>query len=906
MLEHSYLSNADMSAIDDLYQKYLSDKNSVDYGWQRFFEGFDLAYDKSGLETDGKTTSQIGLKEINVLNLINNGYRSRGHFFTHTNPVRDRRKYQPTLAIENFGLDQADMEKFFNAGHTIGIGRSKLKDIVRHLENTYCKSIGVEYTYIPEPERRKWLQEKLENGQNTPDFNLKEKKEILRKLNEAVTFENFLHTKYVGQKRFSLEGLETLIPALDAVIEFGNEIGVEEFVLGMAHRGRLNVLANIMQKTYHEIFGEFEGKAFKDAVFQGDVKYHMGYRSEVITNNGDLVRLTLAANPSHLESVNPVVKGMAKAKLDNRFEQDVDKICPILIHGDASISGQGIIYEVVQMSKLEPYNVGGCMHIVTNNQIGFTTNYTDGRSSVYSTDIGKVTKCPIFHVNADDVEAVVHTIKIAMEYKQKFNSDVFVDLLGYRKYGHNEGDEPRFTQPVLYKSISKHPNPREIYLEKLKNQGEIEANLAKEMQKDFKALLQKKLDEVRDDKGDEENQREVHTWAGFRAAQAKDFLKSPSTGIPLEKVLEYSSKIIELPENHQTFKKIKRIFEDRKKMVQEDRLDWALGELLAYASLLDEGTSIRMTGQDSERGTFSHRHAVIVSEDGSKEHIPLQHVSKHQGNFEIHNSLLSEFAVLGFEYGYSNLSPNALTIWEAQFGDFANGAQVTIDQYIASGQTKWGNYSGLVLLLPHGYEGQGPEHSSARLERYLQLCANHNMQVCNITQPANFFHALRRQIHRDFRIPLIVMSPKSLLRHPKAVSKLKDFTQGGFQELIKDELVQENAKKLIFCSGKIYFDLVEKQQSENIKDIAVIRVEQLYPMPEVQMINEAKKHPKAKILWVQEEPKNMGSWQHILRYDWPFEISYLGRKSSATTATGFASVHQKEQHEIIQKAMSLK
>ena len=902
MLEHSYLSNADMSAIDNLYEQYLADKNSVDYGWQRFFEGFDLAYDKSGLDADGKTTSQAGIKEINVLNLINNGYRSRGHFFTRTNPVRDRRKYEPTLAIENFGLEKGDLDKFFNAGHTIGIGRAKLKEIIQHLENTYCKSIGVEYTYIPEPERRKWLQEKLERNQNTPEFDLKEKKEILRKLNEAVTFENFLHTKYVGQKRFSLEGLETLIPALDAVIEYGHQIGVEEFVLGMAHRGRLNVLANIMQKTYHEIFGEFEGKAYKEAVFQGDVKYHMGYRSEVVTNNGDIVRLTLAANPSHLESVNPVVKGMAKAKLDNRFGKDVDKICPILIHGDASISGQGIIYEVVQMSKLLPYDVGGCMHIVTNNQIGFTTNYIDGRSSIYSTDIGKVTKCPIFHVNADDVEAVVHTIKIAMEYKQKFNSDVFVDLLGYRKYGHNEGDEPRFTQPVLYKSIAKHPNPREIYLEKLKNQGDIEANLAKEMQKDFKALLQQKLDEVREDKGDENNQREVLTWAGFRAGNEKDFSKSPKTAISTKQVLEYSSKIIHIPEDHQTFKKIKRIFDDRKKMIDENRLDWAMGELLAYASLLDEGTDIRMTGQDCERGTFSHRHAVIISEDGTKEHIPLQHISEKQGTFEIHNSLLSEFAVLGFEYGYSNMAPNALTIWEAQFGDFANGSQVTIDQYIASGQTKWGNYSGLVMLLPHGHEGQGPEHSSARLERYLQLCANQNMQVCNITTPANFFHALRRQIHRNFRVPLLVMSPKSLLRHTKAVSEIKDFTSGGFKEMIKDNVVEQNARKLIFCSGKIYFDLLEKQQKENIVDVAIVRVEQLYPMPENQMIQEIKKHPKANVLWVQEEPKNMGSWQHMLRYDWPTQFTYLGRQSSATPATGYASVHLSEQNEIIKKA----
>ena len=906
MLNHSYLSNADVDSIEHLYEQYKNEKSSVDESWQRFFEGFDLAYGDLGLADDGGAISENMLQEIHVLNLINNGYRTRGHLFTKTNPVRARRIYTPDLSIENFGLSKADLDKTFNAGVELGIGPAKLKDIIAHCEATYCQSIGVEYMYIPYPERKEWLQKRMEERKNTPNFTIEQKKLTLEKLNQAVAFENFLHTKYVGQKRFSLEGLETLIPAIDAVIELGSSHGVQEFIIGMAHRGRLNVLANIMQKSYAEIFSEFEGKAHENAIFEGDVKYHLGYTSKVKTSLGKEVKLNLCPNPSHLESVNPVVQGIAKAKLDKQYNNDFSKITPILIHGDAAIAGQGIVYEVIQMAGLEAYNVGGTLHLITNNQIGFTTNYIDGRTSIYCTDVAKTTKCPVFHVNGDDVEALVYTIKLALDYRNKFNTDVFIDILGYRKYGHNEGDEPKFTQPVLYKAIAKHPNPREIYSKQLQEQGSIEANLAKQMEKDFKAMLQKNLDDVRGNKVPANNNLPKNTWSKLKNGTKEDFDKATKTAISKKDFDLIAKAITTIPDDHTPIRKITKLYTDRKTMVENGVFDWAMGELMAYGSLLNEGHPVRMSGQDVERGTFSHRHSVVKTEDGDQEYIPLNHISKSQSRFDIYNSLLSEFAVLGFEYGYSMSSPYGLTIWEAQFGDFANGAQVMIDQYIASGETKWGRFSGLVMLLPHGYEGQGPEHSSARLERYLQLCAMANMQVMNISTPANLFHAFRRQIHRDFRKPLVIMSPKSLLRHPLCVSKTEDFTKGKFEELIDDSYVDaKKVKKVNFCSGKIYYELLERQQEEKRKDVAIVRLEQLYPMPEKQMEAIFKKYSNASFNWVQEEPKNMGAWMHILRYDWPKQITSNTRRSSASPATGYSGVHKKEQQAIIDLAFSI-
>ncbi len=900
MIGHSYLSNADVNSIDDLYSQYQTQKDSVDFGWQKFFEGFDLAQGNSGISS--QAVSEDMLKEINVLNLINYGYRTRGHLFTETNPVRERRNYSPNLDISNFGLTNNDLEKTFNAGLEIGLGPAKLKDIIAFLNQTYCRHIGAEFMYILNPEKKKWLIDKMETTLNTPNFSIVEKRKILEKLNQATVFENFLHTKYIGQKRFSLEGLEGLIPALDTLINIGADMGSQHFVLGMAHRGRLNVLANILGKTYEEIFTEFEGKAYSDALFEGDVKYHMGYSSHITTVSGKTVKLKLSPNPSHLEAVNTVIKGMARAKLDLIYNHNFDSVIPILIHGDASISGQGIMYETVQMSGLDGYNVGGTIHIVANNQIGFTTNYQDGRTSIYCTDVAKVTKCPVFHVNADDAEAIAYVMKLAVEYRQRYHEDVFIDLLGYRKYGHNEGDEPRFTQPLFYKAISTHPNSREIYTNQLTEAGSIEAELAKEMETNFKKLLQEKLDYVRADKKVKSNLKAKNVWAKYRKSEIKDFDKSPDTAVTEKTFVEIAQKITVIPEENKPIQKVIKLFEDRTSMIKNDKYDWAMGELMAYGTLLTEGFAVRMSGQDVERGTFSHRHAVIKKEDTELEYVPLNNISSKQRKFEIYNSYLSEYGVLGFEYGYSVSAPETLTIWEAQFGDFANGAQIIIDQFISSGETKWKFSSGLVLLLPHGYEGQGPEHSSARLERFLQLSAHGSMQVINPTTPANMFHALRRQMHRDFRTPLIVMTPKSLLRHPMCTSTIKYFTNGGFKEVIDDEFVNaKEVKKVALCTGKIYYELLAKQQADKVKDIAIVRLEQLYPMPQTHLAELFDKYKKAEFYWVQEEPKNMGVWLHLGRYDWPVKINRISRESSSTPATGFASVHAKEQTDILEK-----
>lgn len=904
----SYISNADVSAIDQLHQQYLNNPDSVDFGWKKFFEGFDFGYHQRFGNGKQAAVSEDVLKEINVLNLIQ-GYRTRGHLFTKTNPVRERRKYEPTLAIENFGLNQADLEKVFNAGTEVGLGAAKLKDIIALLENTYCQSIGAEFMYVREPKKLSWLKQKMESSRNTPKLSIEEKRHILSKLNQATIFENFLHTKFVGQKRFSLEGLETLIPALDSVIEYGAQLGVEEFVLGMAHRGRLNVLANILGKTYEDIFKEFEGKTAEDeGIFEGDVKYHLGYSSDITTSHGKKVHLSLSPNPSHLETVNPVVKGISRAKLEFKHGSDIDKIAPILIHGDASVAGQGVVYEVLQMAGLKAYSVGGCIHIVANNQIGFTTNYLDARTSTYCTDVAKTTLCPVFHVNADDVEAVVFTVRLAMEYRQEFNSDVFIDLLGYRKYGHNEGDEPRFTQPVLYKAIGSHPNPREIYNQKLTAAGSVEAALAKEMEASFRKLLQEKLESAKASEPSKPKNFLQNLWDGFRPATQDDFLKSEGTAIDAKTFQNLANSITQIPQGFNAFSKIVKLFNDRKQMIENNSYDWAMGELLAYASLSHEGHHVRMTGQDCERGTFSHRHAIIKQEDSEASYNIFENLGElNKGSVNFYNSLLSEYAVLGFEYGFSMVRPNDLTIWEAQFGDFANGAQIIIDQYIASAATKWKTFSNLTLLLPHGYEGQGPEHSSARIERFLQLCANWNMQVCNITSPANYFHALRRQVkHKGIRLPLVVMTPKSLLRHPLCVSPIEDFTKGHFQELIDDTYAEtKKVKRVLICTGKIYYELLERQQKDQRKDVAIVRLEQLYPMPENQLAELYKKYEKAEICWVQEEPKNMGAWLYLLRWDQNLRLKRISRESSASPATGYSKVHAKEQQAIVDRAFEV-
>jgi 2-oxoglutarate dehydrogenase E1 component len=906
----SYLNGANAEYVDSLYQSYKEDANSVEFGWQKFFEGFDFGKGASGAPVSAEAPEHF-LKEVNVLNMIN-GYRQRGHLFTHTNPVRERRQHLPTLDLENFGLAQSDLDTVFNASVELGIGAAKLSDIITVLKQTYCSSIGVEYKYLRTPEVLSWLEDKMESTRNTEHFSIDEKTRILKKLNEAVSFENFLGTKFLGQKRFSLEGAEALIPALDSVIEKGAALGIEEFVLGMAHRGRLNVLANIMQKSYKEIFAEFEGKGYSaESPFGGDVKYHLGYSTDVTTNDGKNVHLSLCPNPSHLETVNGVVEGMTRSKIDFKYGGDNARIAPILIHGDASVAGQGIVYEVIQMAGLDGYKTGGTIHLIINNQVGFTTNFKDARTSTYCTDIAKVTLSPVFHVNGDDVEALVYAINLAMEYRQKYRNDVFIDILCYRRFGHNESDEPKFTQPLLYKAIEKHPNSRDIYIDQLVKEGSIEAGFAKDMEKEFRGYLQERLNEAKALTSTYQDVKFGGAWADMRIATPKDFESSPVTSVKESTLLEIAKRISTLPSNKKFFKKIEKLFEERSKMANTTHVfDWAMGEQLAYGTLLAEGKRVRLSGQDVERGTFSHRHAVIKLEDSEEEYIPLANISDQQAPFDIYNSHLSEYGVLGFEYGYAMANPNALTIWEAQFGDFFNGAQIVVDQYIASAETKWQRENGLVMLLPHGYEGQGPEHSSARIERFMELCADYNMQVTNCTTPANFFHSLRRQFKRDFRKPLVVFTPKSLLRHPLCVSPLVDFTEGKFQEIIDDANVKSAAvKRVLFCSGKIYYELLEKQQKDQIKDVAIVRLEQLYPLPVEQMEAVYKKYKNAKeAVWVQEEPENMGAWPYLLRKLRKTifgDIELISRKESSSTATGFAKQHADQQAYILAKAFEM-
>ncbi|RMG77005.1 MAG: 2-oxoglutarate dehydrogenase E1 component, partial [Bacteroidetes bacterium] len=775
------------------------------------------------------------------------------------------------------------------------------------LEKTYCGSIGIEYMYIRKPDVIDWFHQKLYSNYNQPKLTPEQKKHIFRKLNQAVVFEQFLHKKFVGQKRFSLEGAESLIPALDTLIEHGSKLGLKEFIMGMAHRGRLNVLANIFNKKYEDIFTEFEGKEYEENLFDGDVKYHLGYSCDVVADSGERVHMTLAPNPSHLEAVDPVVEGITRAKLDE-YLHDTNKIVPILIHGDAAIAGQGVVYETVQMAQLEGYHTGGTIHIVVNNQVGFTTNYLDARSSIYCTDVAKVTHSPVLHVNGDDVEAVVHAIQMAVEYRQKFHGDIFIDLLCYRKYGHNEGDEPRFTQPLLYKIIAKHPNVREIYKQYLLKEGIISEDEVKKLEEEYNQLLQERLNEAKQQTKAKVTRFLKYTWREYREAQPGELLKRFDTTFPLQELKKLGITINTLPKDKKFFKKVERLFQSRVKMVEEGaHLDWALGELLAYATLLKEGYSVRISGQDVERGTFSHRHAVVKVEDSEEEYIPLQQINtKKQKAFSIYNSLLSEYGVLGFEYGYSLAMPNCLTIWEAQFGDFFNGAQIIIDQFISAAEDKWKVQSGLVMFLPHGYEGQGAEHSSARVERFLQLCAEENMQVANCTTPANFFHLLRRQLHRPFRKPLVVFTPKSLLRHPRCVSSLEEMANGYFQEVIDDPYVKpENVHTVVFLTGKFYYDLLEAREENGINDIAFVRIEQLYPLPKAELEKILKKYKKAEnYIWAQEEPENMGAWSYMLRKFRKVPLQLVSIPESASPATGSHMTFEKRHKEAINKVFS--
>ncbi len=898
----SYLSNAHGDAIEELYQQYKKDPSSVDFGWQKFFEGFD--FKSSDFESKGSQGDEMS-HEFRVINLIN-GYRQRGHLFTKTNPVRVRRQYKPTLAIENFGLTENDLDTVFQAGKQVGLGASSLRDIIVHLEETYCQSVGIEYMYMRKPERVEWIRNKIE-PKNHSQYSPETKKRILQKLSQATIFEEFLQKRFVGQKRFSIEGGQTLIPALQAIINKGGEMGVKEFVMGMAHRGRLNALAHIFGKPYEHIFGEFEGKDYDDeGVFDGDVKYHLGYSTSIHSEKGEKVHVTICPNPSHLEAVDPVVEGLSRAKLDKYLDNE-NEIVPILVHGDAAIAGQGVVYEVVQMAQLDGYRTGGTIHIVVNNQIGFTTNYLDSRSSTYCTDVAKTTLCPVFHVNADDVEAVVRTMEIALEYRQTFNRDVFIDLLGYRKYGHNEGDEPKFTQPQLYKAIAKHPNPRQIYLQKLYAEGIVDQSFAINQKSEIEAELNDKFEAAKKIPNSVIMHFLSSTWKDLRKSAPGDFNDSPDTSFKAERLKELGVLMSSLPEGKKFFRKLKKLMDDRVKMLDSDKLDWGMGEMLAYASLLDEGHDIRLSGQDVERGTFSHRHAVMKVEETEEEHITLNHLSDNQGSFSIYNSSLSEYGVLGFDYGYAYGTPHGLTIWEAQFGDFNNGAQIIIDQFISAAEDKWRTQNGLVLLLPHGYEGMGSEHSSGRMERYLQLCAEGNIQVCNCTTPANFFHLLRRQLKRNFRKPLVVFTPKKLLRYPKAVSSLQDMAEGRFQELLDDNSVStEKVDTVVLCSGKVYYDIIEEKEKRKSGDnIAVVRVEQLYPFPRKQMDELTKKYgDDCKYIWMQEEPENMGAWTYMLRMCRKNHLEVISRRASGSPAAGSPRIFEKRHRALMEKLFS--
>jgi len=901
MDKFSYLSNAHGSSIEELYNQYISDNNSVDFGWQKFFEGFEFA--RTNFEETGDVPENMH-KEFRVVQMINE-YRGRGHLFTQTNPVRERRKYSPSLDYRNFKLEESDLNVKFSAGSEIGIGDATLQQIIDHLEETYCRSIGIEYAYMRSPQRLKWMRDKIEL-KNRPVLSADTKKHLLHKLNQANGFEQFLQKKFVGQKRFSLEGGEALIPALDALIERGSEIGVENFVMGMAHRGRLNVLANIFNKSYTTIFSEFEGKEYENSTFDGDVKYHLGFTSEAICDSGNTVQMTLCPNPSHLEAVDPVAQGLTRSIIDHKLDGDTKKIVPIIVHGDAAVAGQGVVYEVVQMAQLDGYQTGGTVHIVINNQIGFTTNYLDARSSTYCTDVAKTTLCPVFHVNGDDVEAVVQVMQIALEYRQEFGRDVFIDLLCYRKYGHNEGDEPKFTQPKLYKSISKHPNPRDVYMSKLVAEGVITADFAKASLKEFDDALQDNFDDSKKIKKAKVRHFLEEEWSHLKKAQYPGELGHPKTQISAKKLSELGTRLATLPEGKKFFRKSVKLAKDRLKMLEEDKLDWGMAEMLAYASLLSEGHPVRISGQDVERGTFSHRHAVVKTEDSEEEVITLNDVSKGQAKFEIYNSLLSEYAVLGFDYGYAFGTPDGLTIWEAQFGDFNNGAQIIIDQFISAAEDKWHTMNGLVMLLPHGYEGMGSEHSSGRMERYLQLCAENNMIIINCTLPGNHYHALRRQLKWEYRKPLIAFTPKKLLRYPKAISSINDLAKGEFQEVIDDNRVDaKNVDTVAYVSGKFYFDILEKiEEIGGADNIALVRVEQIYPLPQTQLDATVKKYSKAtKHIWVQEEPENMGAWSFILRKWRTKHLELISRPASGSPAAGSSKVHEIRHNALINELL---
>jgi 2-oxoglutarate dehydrogenase E1 component len=913
----SSLNRSNLEYIETLYQSFLDNPEALEPQWRLFFEGVEFAQ---------KLPGQTGFseKELGVYNLIEH-YRNYGHLKAKLDPLGLSQPDTESFNLARFGLSDADLEQTFAVGHLLGLsgGAGKLRDIIAFLENTYCQTLTAQLAECPQP-IRDWFRAEFEKNGSSLAFNPEDRREIFKQLARTESLEKFIHTRYVGTKRFSIEGGDALIPMLEQGVKKGTQLGLEEMVIGMAHRGRINVLANFMDKALPVIFSEFDGTAFENSDYDGDVKYHMGFSSDRQTPNGPC-HISLAFNPSHLEVVNPVVMGMARAKQRRRLDtKDRKKVLPILIHGDAAFAGQGVVAETLQMSLLPGYTVGGTIHIIVNNQVGFTTSPKDARSTMYASDMAKVIKAPVLLVNGDDAEACVRAMDIAVRFRQEFGQDIVIDQICYRRFGHNEGDEPAFTQPVMYEKIKSHPTLMNIYLDQLSSAGVLKKDEGQKFYDEKIQNLQNVLDATRKSRPAVKPNAFGAQWSGLRRGKLEDFDKPADTKVPMKLLEKIAGVLTEEPKNFNLHPKIQKLLHARKEMAQKGALDWAMGELLAYGTLCAEGTPVRLSGQDCKRGTFTHRQAVYFDVHTNAEYSPLATINPDKGEFVVYNSLLSEMAVVGFEYGNSCSDPTFMTIWEAQFGDFANGAQIVIDQFLSSGEEKWMRGSGLTLLLPHGYEGQGPEHSSARLERFLQLCAQGNMQVCNLTTPANLFHALRRQMKRDFRKPLVIMSPKSLLRHPKVHSSWKEFTDGAFNEVIADPKMSspKDIETLVLCSGKLYYDLdaarepgVDKEgnkQPPRHKDtghVAVVRVEQLYPFPRVQLAPLISGLPKLKrVVWAQEEPKNMGSWSYIAPKieDLLIEVGkknmrpeYAGRTERASPAVGSPYQHQKEQTAII-------
>jgi 2-oxoglutarate dehydrogenase E1 component len=927
---YSYLKSSNAEYIDEIYQQYLKDPDSVESSWRSFFEGIEFGAETyAGSRTNGKSepiAANAGYSPLSVEQLEGEGrvakliqaYRESGINKANINPLKAPPATHGFLDLARFSLTESDLDKSFTAGKILGLGTAKLRDIIAVLEETYCSTIGVEFIHIHNPEQRDWIQSRMESSRNKTALDPETRKMIYRRLSESETFERFLHTRYVAMKRFSVEGGESVIPLLDCMIETAAEGGSASIVMGMAHRGRLNVMTNIFGKSAEAILTEFEGNYPSDySQGEGDVKYHKGYSTDFTTRQGKTVHLSLANNPSHLEFVGAVVEGVARAKQQRLGDSERTRVVPIVIHGDAAFAGQGVCYETLNLSRLEGYATGGTLHIILNNQVGFTTSVKDARSTRFSTDLAMMLETPIFHVNADDPEAVWHVAKLATEFRQKFKKDVFIDLICYRKYGHNEGDEPSFTQPLMYAQIKAHSSTRELYSKRLAasgiqseadSQSIVDGIIARLTDAQTKTRAEKPLPHVSIFDG---------VWKGFKIPTEEEIFAPVKTAVDAATLADLSKKLNTPPAGFNIHPKLTRFLDARMKAVSENKgIDWGNAESLAYASLVSEGFPVRLTGQDTERGTFTHRHAVFNDTVTGDKLCLFNRLNEGQGEFMIHNSNLSETAVMGFEHGYSLSAPNTLVLWEAQFGDFANGAQVIIDQFIASSESKWRRMSGLVLLLPHGYEGQGPEHSSARLERFLQLCGRDNMFIVNLTTPAQFFHALRRQLKWEFRKPLIVMSPKSMLRHPQAVSTLDDLSSSNFQEVIDDTSVDPSqVTRVLISSGKVHYDLLKKREELGRKDIALVRLEQVYPFHGKRMAEILARYPNAELVWTQEEPRNMGAWPFIHGM-WSGGLSdfaskvgnrpirYCGREVGSAPAVGSTKLHEIELKAFLEKAFS--